>query len=164
MKPLLTLLLSTCFASLLPAEEVFFLDFSQPYFHVESSSLEVSYTIGPRVYYHYCSESGWAMYEPGESFIQIGFLNDADTYQKAWLTLTHLADCDDEMIHAPITISVNDAVVLKGFSPTKEDFTTDHFDLTGLLQDGPNVLKISLDEEASCAYEIKSLSLGIEED
>lgn len=152
-----------CFAASAFADQTYNIDLSKPQIVItENSSEKLELNFGCHVYHNTAYGNSWIMHNPGCSFIELQFHKEEGANGPAELTLTHLASVVCDSFYSPITISVNDQVVVTGFSPSSSNYITDTFDLTGLFQDGMNSVRISLDSDAYCNYWIQSIKLNIE--
>ncbi len=95
---------------------------------------EARINFGPCVYFNNAYGSSWIMHCPGFSFIEMNFNKEECANGRARFILTHLSSVACGSFYSPVTISVNDVVVASGFSPNSNNYITDTFDLTGLIQ------------------------------
>lgn len=152
-----------CFVASAFADQSYSVDLSNSYVVVaENSSEKLELNFGPCVYFNNAYGSSWIMHCPGFSFIEMNFNKEECANGLADLSLTHLSSVACGSFYSPVTISVNDVVVASGFSPNSNNYITDTFDLTGLIQEGMNSVKISLDSDAYSNYWIQSIKLNIE--
>lgn len=122
---------------------------------------------GPRTMFNRYYGNSWIMNRPGGSFIQVDFHQPKqyageDIYTTAKLKLEHLTSMlYRQPGHSPIDITVNDETIKTDYSPPSGTYTTDEFDITELMRDGHNVVRLDF-KRARSNYWIRTLQVDCE--
>jgi hypothetical protein len=133
-------------------------DFSKFHLKADASKGKADVTFANGVFFN-IHGSNWVMHIPGESYIKLKFEKDKKSNGAATLYLTHTVPYVGRECYAPISILVNDQVVVSGFSPKSYQYMTDAFDITEFLQEGKNTVVLKFDPLAASNYWIKGLQI-----
>lgn len=120
---------------------------------------------GPGTMYNKYYGNSWIMHNPDQSFIEVDF--DQEThfekkrvYDKAELSLVHLTSMAGRSAgSSPIDISVNKVKVQDNYSPPSGNWVSDTFDITDLMEDGRNRIRLDFQSGARTNYWINSLKV-----
>jgi hypothetical protein len=161
------LLLSTFFALSVFAlqAETFQVDFSNPAITItKPKEIAAKVVTGPGVRYNSYYQNSWLMNFSGSSFIEVTFTNNLSEGTPAALNFVHLSSLVGPNNYSPLTITLNDKEVAKGFSPQLGDagYQTNSFDITSFVKTGENVLRIQLEKEAFSNYWIQNLEISFQ--
>jgi Astacin (Peptidase family M12A). len=135
-------------------------DFSKP--EIATGACRVSY--GPRVMYNSYYGNSWIMNQPNASFIEVNFnqpkqYGGRDIYSKAHLKMVHLTSMNGPSAgSSPIDIVVNGTVFKRDYSPPSGNYMTDDWDITNLMRDGANTIRLNF-KNAVTNYWIQSLQV-----
>ncbi len=122
---------------------------------------------GPRTMFNRYYGNSWIMNRPYGSFIEVTFdqprqYAGEDIYTAAKLKMVHLSS----MLyrnpgHSPIDITVNGEKIKEDYSPPSGSYMTDEFDITPLMNDGRNVVRLDF-KGARSNYWINKLQVDCE--
>ncbi len=106
--------------------------------------------------------NSWQLY-PTSGFIEISF-NQSKTYggkrvyDRANLRMTHATASAGDML-SPIDITINGQKFKDNYSPPSVNWIHDDFDITDLMNDGDNTIKLRSQSAARALYWIHSLKI-----
>jgi hypothetical protein len=133
-------------------------DFSKP--TIASGACTVK--LGPRVLFNQFFGNSWLMNQPNASFIEVAFTQPKkyagkDIYRKAILKLVHLTSMAGSQVgNSSIDIVVNGQVIKKDYSPPSSNFIAEQWDITSLMKDGANLIRLNF-KNAKTNYWIQKL-------
>lgn len=135
-------------------------DFSKPV--IATGACTVG--LGPRVLFNQFYGNSWLMNQPNASFIEVKFnqpkkFAGKDIYRKATLKLVHLTStAGSKPGSSPIDILVNGQVFKKDYSPPSGNYLAEQWDITSLMKDGANVIRLNF-KSAKTNYWIQKLQV-----
>lgn len=135
-------------------------DFSKP--AIATGGCTVN--LGPRVLFNQYYKNSWLMNQPNASFIEVKFnqpkhYGSNDIYKKAVLKLVHLTSmAGSKPGNSPIDIVVNGQVIKKDYSPPSATYLAEQWDITPLMNDGANVIRLNF-KNAKTNYWIQKLQV-----
>ncbi len=136
--------------------------FSKPEIRTARCSVET----GPKTMYSKKYGNSWIMQEPSKSFIEINFnqpkkFEDKKIYETANLRITHLTStaARNRPGKSPINIILNGSEVKSNYSPPSSRWMEDTFDISSLMEDGDNKIRMELQKGAQTNYSINSLKV-----
>jgi hypothetical protein len=135
-------------------------DFSKP--EILTGGCTVS--TGPRTMFNQHYGNSWIMNQPNKSYIEVNFdqpktYGDQEIYRSAKLKMVHLTSMlSPKPGHSPIDIIVNGTAVKEDYSPPSGNYMTDEFDITSLMKDGVNTVRLNF-KSAGSNYWIQKLQV-----
>ncbi len=138
-------------------------DFTKPEILTGGCKVET----GPRTLFNQAYGNSWIMNAPNDSFIEVTFdqpkTYDGDAiYRTAKLKLVHLTSMlNSKPGLSPIDVIVNGTKVKEDYSPPSGDYMTDEWDITALMQDGANTVRLNF-KDATSNYWIQRLEVDCE--
>lgn len=120
---------------------------------------------GPETMYNKTNRNSWIMHEPGKSFIEINFNQPKEfvgkeIYETVNLRITHLTSAaKNKPGKSPINIILNGSNIKKDYSPPSSRWMEDTFDISSLMKDGNNKIRLELQRQAQTNYWINSLKV-----
>ena len=135
-------------------------DFSKPEILTGGCTVET----GPHVMFNKGYGNSWIMNAPSSSYIEVNFdqpkkYDGRDIYSTATLRLRHLTSMlYPKPGYAPIDIIVNGTKITEDYSPPSGNYMTDDFDITPLMKDGKNTVRLNF-KDAKSNYWIQNLQV-----
>jgi hypothetical protein len=135
-------------------------DFSKPEIATAACTVET----GPRTMFNKAYGNSWVMNQPNASYIEINFdqpkqYAGKNIYRSAKLKMVHLTSMlYPKPGHSPIDIIVNGTVFKKDYSPPSGNYMTDEWDISKLMHDGANSVRLNF-KSAKSNYWIQKLQV-----
>jgi len=131
----------------------------------ELSKAHCNVETGPGTLYNQRYGNSWIMHSPGSSYIQVNFNQVASyggkrVYDKVVLRMLHLTSMAyPNPGHAPIDILVNGKTFKNDYVVPSGNWYEDSWDITSLVEDGANTIRINFKDGARTNYWIHSLKV-----